>query len=140
MIVLNLQCLHGHRFEGWFGSTDDFDAQVSSRLVICPACGEMRITRLPSGPKVMRQASSASPSVSDCERSSSGLFASVVAAILANTEDVADRFAEEARSMHYGESEARAIRGVASQAETKELLDEGIPVLPVPIPVKGSLH
>jgi hypothetical protein len=146
MKVLDLQCAHDHRFEGWFASEDDFASQLERGLVECPLCGDRVITRLPSAPRLnvahLREAPApGAPAASDArslamlspqERQSMWLKA--VRHVLANTEDVGERFAQEARRMHAGEIEQRGIRGQASPDEAEALRDEGIEVMPLPIP------
>jgi hypothetical protein len=149
MKVLNLQCRQSHGFEGWFGSEDDFQDQLSRGLVECPLCGDAAITKMPSAPRLNLGASQpAAPAPAKQEVVSApnaqlqAAWLQMVQKVMANTEDVGERFAEEARKIHYGESEERGIRGQASQEETESLLEEGIAVLPLPIPkgLKGPLQ
>ena len=141
MKVLDLQCPDGHRFEGWFASADDFESQLSRKLVECPMCGTNDVTRVPSAPRLnlsgATQASKAPPAAE--------LQATLLRAmreIVEKTENVGERFAEEARRIHYNEAPSRNIRGVASMEETKALVEEGIDVLPLPVPdaLKGPLQ
>lgn len=154
MKVLDLACPHGHGFEGWFASEDAFQAQRSQGLVGCPLCGDTAIVKRLSAPR-LNLGAAAPPGAerpADDEpqqRGRSGAMApahadALVAAqaawmrrvreVLAATEDVGERFAQEARRMHYGETEERGIRGKASREETEALLDEGIVVLPLVLP------
>jgi hypothetical protein len=139
MIVLNLQCHDSHPFEGWFDSTEDFDRQAESAQVSCPMCGNTHVSRLPSGPMVKR---SADTNASGPQMMAPGMaeMMRAMAEMAKNSEDVAERFPEEARRMHYGETEPRSIRGQATLDETRELLEEGIAVLPVPFPAKANIH
>lgn len=142
MKVLNLQCTHRHGFEGWFGSEDDFQGQLERGLVECPICGDTAIAKLPSAPRLNfgaaqpAQASQAQKQdvVATPDVAMQAKWLQMVRHVLANTEDVGERFAEEARRIHYGETEERSIRGQASRQETEALLEEGIGVLPLPIP------
>lgn len=154
MKVLDLQCLHGHAFEGWFSSDDDFRQQMAARMIACPMCGEAAVAKMPSAPRLNLSGASAAPAaaspVSPKAQEGGAAPAGSVAAlppaalqaawmqmvrrVMANTEDVGQRFAEEARRMHYGEAQERGIRGQATQAETEELMDEGIAVMPLPMP------
>ena len=152
MKVLDLQCGRQHTFEGWFGSEEDFQSQLARSLVECPVCGDTGILKRLSAPRLNFGAGKAPVG----EVPSSGAVAAPVAAdtaqqaaymkavrhILANTEDVGEQFAEEARKIHYGEADERNIRGQASAEETAELLEEGISVMPLAIPkaLKGSLQ
>jgi hypothetical protein len=149
MKVLNLQCGHAHAFEGWFASEDDFQDQLVRGLVECPLCGDATITKLPSAPRLNLGAAEAAPAaapkqevVSSPNPDLQAAWMQLVKQVMANTEDVGERFAEEARKIHYGETEQRGIRGQASREETQELLEEGIGVLPLPIPkgIKGPLQ
>lgn len=179
MKVLDLRCAHDHRFEGWFGSADDYATQRERGLVSCPLCGDVAIERLPSAPHLnvahlrapagvgasaatdlprgAAEASASSavpvassgsisrepPAQADSPVSSSGpqvpaaLQAQWMAAmreVLARTEDVGPRFSDEARRIHYGESEARQIRGQATPAQRAELAEEGIEVHTLALP------
>ena len=145
MKVLNLQCAHRHAFEGWFASEDEFQSQLGRGLVECPLCGDNGITKMLSAPRLNLGAAEPQPRqevVSMPDASLQAAWLKMVRHVLANTEDVGERFAEEARSIHYGETEERGIRGQASREETEALLEEGIGVLPLPIPksLKGPLQ
>ena len=143
MKVLDLHCSHAHGFEGWFGSEDDFQSQLARGLVECPMCGDTAITKRLSAPRLNLGASE--PKRKDVVAPDAKLQAEwlqMVRKVMASTEDVGERFAEEARRIHYGEVEERAIRGQASREETLSLLDEGIGVLPLPVPkaLKGPVQ
>ena len=149
MKVLNLHCAHQHEFEGWFASEDDFQSQLARGLVECPMCGDTAITKMLSAPRLnLGSGKEPAPVASRQDVASPGNRAMQAAwmkmarEIMANTEDVGERFAEEARRMHYGEAGERSIRGQASREETEALLEEGVPVLPLPIPkaLKGPLQ
>ena len=148
MKVLDLQCQHGHVFEGWFGSEDDFQSQKQRGLVQCPLCADIHIDKRLSAPRLnlgAREpaatpvASFVSHAAADTPVEASTLPPALQAAwlqlarkVVASTEDVGPRFADEARRMHHGEIQERAIRGQASHTDVRELIDEGIFVLPVP--------
>lgn len=150
MKVLNLQCSQQHVFEGWFGSEEEFRGQLERGLVECPMCGDTGVAKLPSAPRLNLGAQPApAPAAggkadvvsmpgADMQRA----WLKMVRHVMANTEDVGERFAEEARRIHYGESEDRDIRGQATPEQTEALLDEGIGVLPLPIPkaLKGPVQ
>ncbi|MES2530167.1 MAG: DUF1178 family protein [Pseudomonadota bacterium] len=141
MKVLNLQCAHGHGFEGWFASNDAFDAQLASGLVECPMCGGTAIVKMLSAPR-LNLGNPRAPQTSDtpsrhavAEASSpEARWMRAVREVMAKTEDVGERFADEARKMHYGETEERGIRGQATRAQAEQLVDEGIAVMPLPSP------
>ncbi len=150
MKVLNLQCAHQHGFEGWFASEDDYQSQLARALVECPVCGDKAIVKLPSAPRLNLGGSTpavrADVAVPDTSAVPSGVSPGIETQhmqaalwkmarhIMANTENVGERFAEESRKIHYGEAEERGIRGQASRAETEALLEEGIAVIPLPMP------
>lgn len=145
MKVLDLHCSQNHGFEGWFASEDDFQSQLARGLVECPLCGDTAVTKKLSAPRLnlgATQPESAQEVVSMPDASLQAAWLKVVRHVIANTDDVGERFAEEARRIHYGETEERGIRGQASKEETQALLEEGIGVLPLPIPkaLKGPLQ
>lgn len=149
MLVLNLSCRQDHHFEGWFGSAADFEAQQGRGLVSCPICGASEVQRLPSAPRLNvshlrgpAPAQAAAPQAGGEPRLQQLRQAALQAVqqLLDKTEDVGERFAEEARRIHYGESEERGIRGQASADEARELAEEGIAVLPLPVLPKEPLH
>ncbi|MEX3930882.1 DUF1178 family protein [Paraburkholderia phymatum] len=136
MKVLDLQCPHDHRFEGWFASADDFESQLSRKLIECPICGATEVSRLPSAPRL--NLSKATNATTDkAPANASELQAHVMRAlreVLEKTENVGDRFAEEARRIHYNEAPARSIRGVTTPEDARALVEEGIDVMPLPVP------
>lgn len=146
MKVLNLQCSHGHGFEGWFASEDDFQDQLARGLVECPLCADAQVSKLPSAPRLNLGAAEPQAARQEVVSAPSdklqAAWMQMVRQVMANTEDVGERFAEEARKIHYGESEDRGIRGQASREETESLLEEGIAALPLPLPkgLKGPLQ
>lgn len=137
MKVLDLQCAQQHTFEGWFGSEAEFQDQLGRGLVECPVCGDPVVTKMLSAPR-LNLGSGRQPQRHDVvaapDPSMQAAYMKMVRHVLANTEDVGTRFPEEARRMHYGETEERGIRGQASPDETSALLEEGIGVLPLAIP------
>jgi hypothetical protein len=146
MKVLDLRCANGHGFEGWFGSEDDFLDQNGRGLVECPMCADRVVSRLPSAPRLNLSGArepaappaKAEPAAADLQ----ALWMQVVRHAIENTDDVGERFAEEARRIHYGEVDARGIRGVASMQEREALHEEGIEVMSLPIPpaLKGPVQ
>jgi hypothetical protein len=143
MIVFELQCGARHRFEGWFASACEFDDQRAAGQVSCPVCGDQGIDRVPTA-RIQRTRDEPRPVPPKPQAGPARIAPEMVAALvdhaLATSEDVGERFPEEARRIHYGESEKRAVRGVASPQAAAELLDEGIPVMPLPVPAKKDWH
>ncbi|KVN00800.1 MULTISPECIES: DUF1178 family protein [unclassified Burkholderia] len=132
MKVLDLQCPHGHRFEGWFASADEFEAQLSRKLVECPVCGASEVSRMPSAPRLnLSGATRAQPAD---PRALQAQALRALREVLAKTENVGERFAEEARRIHYNEAPARGIRGVTTPEDAQALAEEGIDVMPLPVP------
>jgi hypothetical protein len=133
MKVLNLRCAQGHGFEGWFGSDDEFLDQNGRGLIECPLCADRVITRLPTAPRLnLSGAREPAPEARPVDLQAAWLAAA--RRLLAETEDVGDRFAEEARRIHYGEAEHRGIRGQASPEEREALREEGIETFALPLP------
>jgi len=126
MIVFDLQCLDGgETFEAWFRSNADFDEQNASGLVQCPYCDSSRVTKAPMAPRVPRKGSTA-----PIEK-----IAEMQKQMLKDSRWVGDRFAETARKIHSGEIPAEQVHGQATIADAKSLIDDGVPVAPLPLPV-----
>ncbi|MDM0072641.1 DUF1178 family protein [Variovorax sp. J31P207] len=139
MKVLNLQCAHGHGFEGWFASQDAFDTQLADGLVECPMCGNTAITKLLAAPRLnlgnARPPAEAAPAkLPAAADSPEARWLRAVREVISQTEDVGERFVDEARKMHYGEAEERGIRGQATPEQARSLAEEGIPVFTLPLP------
>ena len=145
MIVFDLQCRDaGHVFEAWFGSTKDFEDQQARGLVCCPICGEGNIQKAVMAPRVGAKGNQL-PVAAEGQAMiapSQGLTKDMLRAlgemqrqILEQSEYVGERFADEARSIHLGEAPKRSIYGKASAAQTQSLLEEGIAVAALPLPV-----
>ena len=133
MIVYDLYCANGHAFEGWFASGAEFDRQKQARLVSCPACDGNDVERRPSAKVSVAKAPVAAPASVPVPAAHSDAIAGISPELLAklrevvrNTEDVGERFPEEARRIHYDEAPARSIRGKASREEAEALAEEGI--------------
>jgi hypothetical protein len=150
MKVLDLRCALDHRFEGWFASDADFNRQLDAGLIACPLCADKSITRLPSAPRLnvsgARERPAASAAAGNAgapvEMTMQAAWLRAIQHVMSHTDDVGDRFAEEARRIHYGETDERAIRGRATPDEAQSLKEEGIEVmsLPVPAALKGTLQ
>ena len=145
MKVFDLTCAAGHRFEGWFASAERFATQCAASAVRCPLCDTADVQRAPSAPRLNLGGDERAPAHgggSDAAAAGKGAAAGEAGAALierlrrlvAATEDVGTRFAEEARRIHYAEVPARAIRGTASERDRRELRDEGIETLTLALP------
>ena len=157
MIVFDLSCHDGHRFEGWFGSSADYEDQRTRGLVACPFCGSGKVSKAPMAPAVPakgnrrhevlapaapaqapnqapNQAMANAPMPPQMQKALAAL-ARAQAEALKHSTWVGDKFAEETRKMHYGERDEAPIHGQASLAEAKALVEEGVQVAPLPFPV-----
>tara|TARA_A100001391_G_scaffold203615_2_gene196499 strand:+ start:440 stop:901 length:462 start_codon:yes stop_codon:yes gene_type:complete len=146
MIVFDLSCDEGHRFEGWFGSSDDYADQKARGLLACPACGSAEVAKAPMAPSVPAKGSMREPSGGDVTQLATGemptevkkaleTLAKAQAKALENSTWVGDRFAEKAREMHYGEADEAPIHGRTTKDEAEDMLAEGIAVAPLIVPV-----
>jgi hypothetical protein len=147
MIVYDLACHQGHRFEGWFGSSADYEDQRTRGLLACPSCGSDEVSKAPMAPAVPAKGNSrqevlppearpmANTPMPPEMRKALATLAKAQAEALKNSTWVGDKFAEETRKMHYGERDEAPIHGQASLAEAKALIEEGVPVAPLPFPV-----
>jgi len=170
MVVLNLACEADHVFEGWFGSSADCSEQQSRGLLSCPVCGSSRVERRPSAPRLNvshlragkalttpppapacppEDAATAAaacgagrPTEAEAREALQSLWMAASRELARHSEDVGERFAEEARRIHYGEAEERAIRGRTQPEEARALREEGIELLPLLLPpgADGELH
>lgn len=138
MIRYALACPQGHAFESWFRSSGDFDAQEKGRLISCPVCGAADVTKQIMAPQVARtdlapEASAPAMALMDePAQQMRAMIAELHRQLATSSEDVGTKFAEEARKIHYGETDERAIHGHATGEEAQALAEEGISFLPVP--------
>ena len=146
MKVFNLRCGQHHAYEGWFASEEDFVSQQERGMVACPLCGDSESMRMPNATrlKVSHHAAPAEqPSRSGTtEMTMQSQWLRAMRQVLNSTEDVGERFPEEARRIHYGEVEERGIRGKASREDADALRDEGIEIVALPVPeaIKGPVQ
>jgi len=155
MKVLDLCCAQDHRFEGWFASEEDAQTQISRDLVQCPVCGDHAVNRLPSAPRLNLSGATARQAPTQPRTGNAGdaqaqqmmqalqaQYLKAVRQVLAQTEDVGERFVEEARRMHYQEAPERGIRGSATAEDVQALAEEGIDAFPLIVPdaLKQTAH
>ena len=155
MIVFDLLCASGHRFEGWFASADEFAGQKKHRLVQCPTCGSPEVKRIPSavranlGAQAPQQPAKSANKAPEKTPEMEGkdpfaiaqiLYSRMLDELLTKSEDVGKNFPQEARKIFYDQAPARPIRGQATNEEHDELLDEGIPVARFPVPPRDKLN
>ncbi|WP_294391843.1 DUF1178 family protein [uncultured Sphingomonas sp.] len=143
MIVFDLACVQGHVFEAWFGSSEDYEDQRRRRLLACPICGTERVEKAVMAPNVAPKGNqrretlpmrSNTPAPAEI-RAMLAALAKAQAKVLEGSEDVGRRFTQEARAMHEGEADRRPIHGQATHAEAKALAADGVPVMPLPLPI-----
>ena len=147
MIVFDLRCSRGHAFEGWFNSADAYADQRSRELVRCPVCDDAGIdkrlsARINTG-KAVAPAQPSQPAPAAAPDAVAGLPPQLLAKlreIVRNTENVGERFAEEARKIHYDEVPPRAIRGQATPDEAEALREEGIDFASLPASITSETH
>ena len=156
MIVYNLSCDQNHPFEGWFGSAEDMASQRARGLLACPLCGSHAVQKMLSAPRLnllspQQRAAAVSADTAPTADAPAGAaaqaapqamlapehakLAEMLREFVANTEDVGQKFPEEARRIHYKEAPARSIRGVASRKEAQALAEEGIEIAQLPFSV-----
>ena len=135
MIKYDLKCKFEHVFEGWFPSSDGFEKQAKEGLIECPVCGDSQINRALMAPAVKRTKTKKSSKSKYIKVKEADLYSKLRTLrnqVENNTEDVGDRFAEEARSIYIGESDKKAIRGTTSEEEASDLEEEGVPFVRIP--------
>jgi hypothetical protein len=152
MIVYDIVCPQGHVFEAWFGSSADFDDQRGRGLLSCPVCGAGEVDKAVMAPNVAPKGNSRPDPVpvpvhnaSSPPAEMKALLAAMARAqakMLEGSEDVGRRFADEARAIHDGDADSRTIHGQATLEEAKALAEDGVPVMPLPLPIvpPDSVH
>ena len=136
MIIFDLRCdPGGHVFEAWFGSNEDYRAQRARGLVACPVCGSTAVDKAPMAPRVGTKGNCAGELAPEAVKAALAGMAEAQKKLLEQSEHVGDRFPDEARAIHLGEAEGRAIHGRATPRQAEDLREEGIPVAPLPFPV-----
>ena len=136
MIHFNLTCANDHEFEGWFQNGAAFDAQVKKRQIVCPVCDDAKVKKAPMAPAgAPKSGGRAAPRAKARTAEAVALHGKLRElrdAVEKNCDNVGDKFAEEARKIHYGEAQARGIYGRTSDDEASELREEGVPFARIP--------
>jgi hypothetical protein len=148
MVIYNLLCKKKHSFEGWFPSFEDFQKQADKKLISCPTCGTTKVEKMPHAcavhvkkeqpPAPPAQMNTPAPAAPPSAAEFKEMLIRVHHYVKENFEDVGPRFAEEAKQIHKGESTERPIHGTATLSEVKELVEEGVPCMPLPKPELDS--
>lgn len=136
MIRYSLCCEKSHEFEGWFSESAEFDRQKASGYLTCPICGSGEVSKVLMAPAVTtarQKEGTQALAVSAAQKQAMSKLKEAIQEIRASSEDVGEKFPEEARKIHYGEAEARGIIGQASPVEVKSLMEEGIEIAPLPV-------
>lgn len=135
MIRFSLNCDHGHAFDGWFRNNEDFDTQSKRGFVECPSCGSTKVAKALMAPAVStsRSQEKVALAVNAEQRRLMAELKQMADKVRENADYVGDRFADEARRIHFGEVEARGIYGEATPEEARELVDDGVEFMPIPV-------
>jgi len=135
MIRFSLHCDHGHEFEGWFRDNADFDRQSERKLVSCPVCNSPEIQKSLMAPAVSTSRSKEQVAIAMGEAQKQMLeqMRELSRKVRENADYVGDQFAEEARKIHFGETEARGIYGEASKEDVHSLIEDGVDMMPLPV-------
>ena len=135
MIVFDLRCDAGHVFEAWFASTAGFQEQRDRGMVSCPMCGDHAVDKAVMAPRVSAKGNQAAEATPQQAKAMLRALATAQSKALEQSRWVGKQFASEARAMHDGEKSHEIIHGQATPAEAKALIDDGVPVAPLPLPV-----
>lgn len=139
MILYDLKCKNGHQFEGWFRDSAAYDAQLEAGELLCPACGSKKVGKAPMAPRIAKGGDKPREEVVSSEaKAARKALQELRSKIEQNFDYVGASFPEEARRMHYGESDARGIYGESSKEEARELREEGIEVQRIPWLPRGD--
>ena len=135
MIRFSLICDHDHEFEAWFRNNDDFDKQKKRGFVECPSCGSNKVQKALMAPAVStgRKREKIALAMNDAQKKAMAEMKALSEKIRENADYVGDKFAEEARKIHFGETEARGIYGEATLEEAKSLAEDGVGFMPIPV-------
>ena len=135
MIRFSLTCEHDHQFEAWFRNNDDFDKQKKRGFVECPACGSKKVGKALMAPAVStgRKKEKIALAMNEMQKKAMAEMKALSEKIRENADYVGDKFAEEARKIHFGEADARGIYGEATLEEAKSLAEDGVGFMPIPV-------
>jgi hypothetical protein len=132
MISFNLTCKDDHVFQAWFKDGKAFERQRSKREVICPVCGDTKIDKAPMAPRLLKSRGDKPERAAQAAQAATQALRELRSHVEKTCDNVGDKFAEEARKIHYGEADARSIYGDATDEEAKDLAEEGVPFGRIP--------
>ncbi|HEX6957198.1 MAG TPA: DUF1178 family protein [Ferrovibrio sp.] len=142
MIKYELKCRKEHVFEAWFYDSATYDKQAAGGKVVCPVCGSRKVTKAPMAPRIAKSKSDRASERASQEAQQKAVMMKALRElrehIEKNADYVGDKFAEEARRIHYGETDERNIYGEASKDEARELAEEGIDIAVIPWVPRGD--
>ena len=135
MIRFSLHCDQAHEFEGWFRDNADYDTQAKRGFVDCPVCGSKKVSKALMAPAVStgRKKEKMALAANAEQKKLIAALKEMAKQVRDNAENVGDKFAEEARKIHFGEAEARGIYGEATPEEARELIEDGVDFMPLPV-------
>ncbi len=135
MIRFSLVCEHDHDFEAWFRSNDDFETQAKRGFVECPSCGSNKVGKALMAPAVStgRKKEKMALAMGQAQREAMAQLKALSEKMRANADYVGDKFAEEARKIHFGETDPRGIYGEATAEEARSLAEDGVDFMPIPV-------
>lgn len=135
MIRFSLICEHDHEFEAWFRNNDDFDRQKKRGFIECPSCGTGKVEKALMAPAVStgRKREKLALAMNEMQKKAMAELKALSENVRQNSDYVGDKFAEEARKIHFGETEARGIYGEATLDEAKSLAEDGVGFMPLPV-------
>jgi hypothetical protein len=135
LIRFSLRCEHDHEFEAWFRSSDDYDTQRKRGLVDCPECGSQKVEKALMAPAVStgRKQEKIALAMGEAQKQAMAQLKAISEKMRENSDYVGDKFADEARKIHFGEAEQRGIYGEATPEEAKSLAEDGIDFMPIPV-------
>jgi hypothetical protein len=135
LIRFSLHCDHEHEFEAWFRNNDDFDTQKKRGFVECPACGSKKVEKALMAPSVStgRKKEKIALAMGEAQKQAMAQLKALSEKMRENADYVGDKFADEARKIHFGETEARGIYGEATPEEAKGLVEDGVEFMPIPV-------
>jgi len=135
VIRFSLHCDQAHEFEGWFRDNADYDTQAKRGFVDCPVCGSKKVSKALMAPAVStgRKKEKMALAANAEQKKLIAALKEMAKQVRDNAENVGDKFAEEARKIHFGEAEARGIYGEATPEEARELIEDGVDFMPLPV-------
>jgi hypothetical protein len=135
VIRFSLICEHDHEFEAWFRSNDDFDTQNKRGFVECPSCGSKKVGKALMAPAVStgRNREKMALAMGQAQKEAMARLKALSEKMRENADYVGDKFAEEARKIHFGETDPRGIYGEATAEEARSLAEDGVDFMPIPV-------